>query len=76
MSEAVIQASQTGEEAYNPAAHVEVLSETTLQLQPCCLEFSPNNPELLVIGTYNLEDPTTQSRNGSILLYQLHDQHL
>lgn len=28
---------------------------TALDLPPSCIEFSPLNPELFVIGTYNLE---------------------
>jgi hypothetical protein len=76
MSEVASNVSQITGRAYVPGASVEVLYENKIDLQPCCLQFSPTSREHLVVGTYNLEDPTTQSRNGSLLLYRLHDDKL
>jgi len=76
MSEATSNVTQTTGRAYVSGASVEVLYEERIVLQPCCLQFSPTSPKHLVVGTYNLEDPTTQSRNGSLLLYRLHDEKL
>ena len=76
MSEAVPDDTKITGRAYIPGASVDVLYEEKIALQPCCLQFSPRFREYLVVGTYSLEDPTTQSRNGSLLLYRLHDEKL
>jgi hypothetical protein len=76
MSEVASDVTQITGRACIPGASVEVLYEKKITLQPCCLQFSPRSPEHLVVGTYNLEDPTTQSRNGSLLLYRLRDSKL
>jgi len=76
MSEAASDLTQITGRAYIPGASVDVLYEKKIALQPCCLQFSPTSRDYLVVGTYNLEDPTTQSRNGSLLLYQLNDMKL
>ena len=34
---------------------IESTISTTLDLPPSCIEFSPLNPELFIVGTYNLE---------------------
>lgn len=76
MSETVAQDPQTGGQADTPQSSVAIVYETRIPSQPCCLEFSRTNPKLLVVGTYELEDPLTQERNGSIILYRLHDGKL
>ncbi len=76
MSEAPSNVNKITGQAYVPGASVKVLCEEKIALQPCCLQFSPLSREHLVVGTYNLEDSTTQSRNGSLLLYRLHDEKL
>lgn len=76
MSEVASNVSQITGQTYVPGASVDVLYEERIALQPCCLQFSPSSREHLVLGTYNLEDPTTQSRNGSLLLYRLHNEKL
>jgi hypothetical protein len=76
MSETASNVSQTAGRAYVPGASVKVLYEEKIALQPCCLQFSPRSPEYFVVGTYSLEDTTTQSRNGSLLLYRLHGEKL
>ncbi len=58
-----------------------------LGLPPSCVEFCPAHPEYFVVGTYNLErdsesDDATQregqpqSRNGSIIVFRLHDDRM
>jgi hypothetical protein len=76
MSDTVAQDPPSGEQTDGPQPSVALLYETRIPFQPCCLEFSRTNPELLVVGTYSLDDATTQERTGSILLYRLHNGQL
>lgn len=46
---------------------IESTISTTLDLPPSCIEFSPLNPELFMVGTYNLEkdDEAEVAESGS-----------
>jgi hypothetical protein len=77
MPETTSNVSQITGQAYVPGASVDVLYVKKIEnLQPCCLQFCPKFPKHLVVGTYSLENPTTQSRNGSLLLCSIQDQKL
>jgi diphthamide biosynthesis protein 7 len=60
---------------------IEPLKSLTLELPPCCIEFWPLDPQFAVVGTYNLEkaaadevdQQTTQQRNGSLILVQVRE---
>ncbi|CAG9941432.1 unnamed protein product [Clonostachys rosea f. rosea IK726] len=60
-----------------------------LDLPPSCIQLSPNHPEYVVIGTYNLEKDQSQasegqeagskevqSRNGSLVVFRAEDDSL
>lgn len=78
MTEATSNASsQITGQAYVSGASVDVLYVEKIQnLQPCCLAFFPTFRHHFVVGTYSLEDATTQSRTGSLLLYLIQDDKL
>jgi hypothetical protein len=77
MGEGASNVSKITGRAYIPGASVEVLDEKKVEdLQPCCLAFCPFFKHHFVVGTYSLDNPTTQSRNGSLLLYTVQDDKL
>jgi diphthamide biosynthesis protein 7 len=67
---------------------IEHLQSITLDLPPSCIEFCSSYPRYAVIGTYNLEKQDeheieedegqrkTQQRNGSLILLQVHGDHV
>jgi hypothetical protein len=77
MSEAPFSLPPISTEVNNCGGSVEILDvEDLIDLQPCCMQFSPRSPKYLVVGTYKLEDPNTQDRNGTLLLYVLFQDKL
>ena len=68
------------------APTVTSIITTILDAPPSCIEFSPLAPDLLVVGTYELDttllepiledDTQVQQRSGSLVLFQLKDDRL
>lgn len=67
-----------------------VIATSSLDKPPCCLVFSPTDPSLLVVGTYNLRskdahtdeslsatsDPDAVRRNGGLILCSVGDREM
>ncbi|MCJ1382194.1 hypothetical protein MMC17_005306 [Xylographa soralifera] len=55
---------------------IDSIFTTILQAPPSCIEWSPSPPDIVVIGTYSLNEPSdssegAQSRSGSLVTYRL-----
>jgi len=66
----------------SPVKSIQPLHTLFLDKPPCCLEFVPDQPQLFVVGTYNLiaddgvgghGEDESQKRDGSLIVCELGD---